>query len=91
MGQLAYWSGLCWPKPGWTVMKRWKDRHHSYQCEIFIEESELVALEAREGLSDVAADPGKVRFVAVECQHLLVRHDPRPVPFKVGELQKISA
>ena len=58
-----------------------------YQCEIFVEESELVALEAREGLADVAADPGKVRLVAVERQHLLVRHDPRTIPFKVGEFQ----
>ena len=56
-----------------------------YQGEIFVEESELVALEAREGLADVAADPGKVRLVAVERQHLLVRHDPRPVPLKVEE------
>ena len=61
-----------------------------YQGKIFVKESELVALEAGEGLADVAADPGKVRLVAVERQHLLVRHDPRPVPFKVGELQKIS-
>ena len=56
-----------------------------YQGEIFVEESELVALEAREGLADVAADPGKVRLVAVERQDLLVRHDPRPIPLKVGE------
>ena len=50
------------------------------QREILVEEAELVALEACEGLPDVAADPGKVRLVAVERQHLLVRHDPRPVP-----------
>ena len=54
------------------------------QREIFVEEAELVALEACEGLPDVAADPGKVRLVAVERQHLLVRHDPRPVPGNSG-------
>ena len=56
-----------------------------YQGEILVKESELVALEAGVGLPDVAADPGKVRLVAVERQHLLVRHDPRTVPVNVEE------
>ena len=55
-----------------------------YQGEVSVQKPELVALEACKGLADVAPDPSKVRLVAVECQNLLVRHNPWTVPQNVG-------
>ena len=47
-----------------------------YQGEVSVQKAKLVALEACESLANVASDPSKVRLVAVECQNLLVRHNP---------------